>query len=144
VWPPFRHSEGAIYPPRRHRVRQRSSRDRLLGLNLPGGPDAIMVAVDRYEGHCRLDWWANPVTLLGSIDVSLVITAQGSEWEAHGRLANEEDQEEFAFFCDLDPVFTLRFDDYSTIAVTVHPTDGHRRFRLNEYTEPVTTLATRP
>jgi hypothetical protein len=62
-----------------------------------------------------------------------VITAQGSGWEARGRLAHDEDQEELAFFCDLDPVFTLRFDDRSTIAVTVHPTDGHRRFSLNEY-----------
>jgi hypothetical protein len=94
-----------------------------------------MAAVDRYEGHGRLDWWANSVTLLGSIEVSLVISAHGSGWAAHGRLANEEDQEALAFFCDLDPVFTLRFDDRSTIDVTVHPTDGDRHVSLNEYTE---------
>ena len=96
-----------------------------------------MAIMDRYEGHGWLDWWANSITLLGSIDVWLVITAQGSGWEAHGHLTNEEDREGLAFFCDLDPVFTLRFDDHSTIAVTVHPTDGHRQFQLTEYTGPI-------
>ena len=48
----------------------------------------------------------------------------------------DEDREGFAFLCDLDPVFMLRFEDESTVDVTVHPTDEHRRSALTEYTEP--------
>lgn len=29
--------------------------------------------MDRYEGHCWLDWWANPATLLASVEVAAVI-----------------------------------------------------------------------
>ncbi|WP_063749530.1 hypothetical protein [Actinoplanes friuliensis] len=89
--------------------------------------------MDRYEGHGRLDWWANSTTLVAGIDVSVVITTQGPAWEAHGRLANDEDREGFAVLCDLDPVFSFRFDDRSTITVTVHPADDHRQFRLDEF-----------
>jgi hypothetical protein len=34
----------------------------------------------------------------------------------------------------MDPVFTLRFDDESTIDVTVHPSPEGDRFTLTEYT----------
>jgi hypothetical protein len=95
--------------------------------------------MDRFEGRCWLDWWANLSTLLGSVEVAVVIAAATAGWEADGRLvsAREEDREAFAFLCDLDPVFTLRFEDGSIVAVTVHPTDRHRRFSLTEYTGPV-------
>ncbi|PWR14566.1 hypothetical protein DKT69_15660 [Micromonospora sicca] len=95
--------------------------------------------MDRFEGRCWLDWWANSSTLLGSVEVAVVITAADAGWEARGRLVSDgdEDQEAFAFLCDLDPVFMLRFEDESRAAVTVHPSDGHRRFSLTEYTGPV-------
>lgn len=95
--------------------------------------------MDRFEGRCWLDWWANSSTLLGSIEVAVVVTASIAGWEARGRLVSDsdEDRDAFAFLCDLDPVFMLRFEDESTVAVAVHPTDGHRRFSLTEYTGPV-------
>ncbi|MEU3456728.1 hypothetical protein ABZ671_24465 [Micromonospora sp. NPDC006766] len=94
--------------------------------------------MDRFEGRCWLDWWANSSTLLGSVEVAVVITVAGAGWEGGGRLVSEsdEDREAFAFLCELDPVFTLRFEDESAVVVTVHPTDGHRRFSLTEYTGP--------
>ncbi|MEU8262476.1 hypothetical protein AB0C02_17820 [Micromonospora sp. NPDC048999] len=94
--------------------------------------------MDRFEGRCWLDWWANSSTLLGSVEVAVVIAAVTGGWEADGRLVSDsdEDREAFAFLCELDPVFMLRFEDESAVAVTVHPTDGHRRFSLTEYTGP--------
>ncbi|MEU8214969.1 hypothetical protein AB0C47_04275 [Micromonospora taraxaci] len=98
--------------------------------------------MDRFEGRCWLDWWANSSTLLGSVEVAVVIAAATAGGEADGRLLSdsEEDREAFAFLCDLDPVFTLRFEDGSTVTVTVHPTDGHRRFSLTEYNGPAQRL----
>ncbi|WP_327041919.1 hypothetical protein OG400_02210 [Micromonospora ureilytica] len=95
--------------------------------------------MDRFEGRCWLDWWANSSTLFGSAEVTAVITASDAGWEAHGRLVGEIDEERdgFAFLCDLDPVFTLRFEDGSTFDVTVHAADDQRRFTLTEYTGPV-------
>jgi hypothetical protein len=36
----------------------------------------------------------------------------------------------------MDPVFTLRFADESTIPVTVHLAHDHHKFTLTEYTGP--------
>ncbi|MET7808322.1 hypothetical protein [Micromonospora chersina] len=88
--------------------------------------------MDRFEGRCWLDWWANPSTLLGSIEVTVDIAATDAGWRARGRLVSDEDQEAFGFLSDLDPVFLLRFEDGSTVAVTVHP-KGLRDFSLTEY-----------
>ena len=41
-----------------------------------------MVGVERFEGHGWLDWWANSSTLLGRVEVSLIITATGHDWVA--------------------------------------------------------------
>ncbi|RZU54306.1 hypothetical protein EV385_6256 [Krasilnikovia cinnamomea] len=78
--------------------------------------------MDQYEGRGWLDWWANSSTLLGSAEVTVVITASDTEWNAQAQLISEDDDERdgFAFLCDLDPVFTLRFEDGSTIPVMVH------------------------
>ncbi|GIE78695.1 hypothetical protein Aph02nite_46450 [Actinoplanes philippinensis] len=77
--------------------------------------------MNRFETCCHLDWWANPVTCLASVAVSLVVTTTESGWAAEGRLlaAGDEQREGFALLCDLDPVFTLRFGDGSEFAVTV-------------------------
>ncbi|MCU7727060.1 hypothetical protein ODJ79_25310 [Actinoplanes sp. KI2] len=95
--------------------------------------------MDRFEGPCRLDWWANSSTNLGGCEIAVVITPTETGWDAHGHLISddEDERDEFAFLCDLDPVFTLRFADESTVAVTVHPADDPRRFTLTEYTGPV-------
>ncbi|MCP3785228.1 hypothetical protein NLX85_17830 [Micromonospora sp. A3M-1-15] len=55
--------------------------------------------------------------------MAVVITASDAGWDAHRRLASDtdEDRDGFAFLCDQDPVFTLRFEEESTVAVTVHP-----------------------
>lgn len=93
--------------------------------------------MDRFEGPCWLDWWANTSTRLGSINVLVRVTATVAGWEAHGHLTNDEELDDFVFLRDLDPVFTLRFEDGSTVAVIVHPGPDHRRFTLTEYTGPV-------
>jgi hypothetical protein len=98
----------------------------------------MMATMDRFEGRCWLDWWANSSTNLGGCEASVVITPTETSWDAHGHLISDDEDERdgFAFLCDLDPLFTLRFPDASTIAVTVHRIDEHGRFTLTEYTEP--------
>jgi hypothetical protein len=91
------------------------------------------------EQRCWLDWWANSTTNLGGFNVSVTITATPGGWEAHGHLTDlpgdEDERDAFPFLCDLDPVFTLRFDDGSAFQVIVNRTD-ERRFTLIEYTGP--------
>ncbi|KAB1914618.1 hypothetical protein [Micromonospora sp. AMSO31t] len=90
--------------------------------------------MDGFEGRCWLDWWANRSNLLGSVEVAVVVTADDTGWNAQGRVVSDTDEERdgFAVLCDQDPVFALRFEDGSTVAVTVHPTDDHRQFTLTE------------
>ncbi|MFF4892907.1 hypothetical protein [Micromonospora chersina] len=92
--------------------------------------------MDRFEGRCWLDWWANSSTLLGSVEVAVVAALTDAGWRARGRLVSDEDRETIAFLNDLDPVFLLRFEDGSTVPVTVHP-DGHRDVILTEYAGPL-------
>jgi len=96
-----------------------------------------MVAMDRFEGRCWLDWWANSSTNFGGIEVSVVIMPNETGWDAHGQLIHDGEREPLAFLCDMDPVFTLRFQDGSTFQVTLTLIDGHR-FTLTEYTGPAT------
>lgn len=93
--------------------------------------------MDRFEGRCWLDWWANPITLLGSVEVDVVITAaDDGTWEASGNAVLEDDENRsgFALLCDLAPAFKLRFADRSTIDVIVRPTHKDRSFVLTEDT----------
>lgn len=98
-----------------------------------------MAGVDRFEGHCHLDWWANSATCLASVAVSVVITVAKNGWAAEGRLvgASDEERKGFAFLCDVDPVFSLRFDDETEVVVTVHRGGGGDNFTLTEYTGTV-------
>lgn len=95
-----------------------------------------MKGVNHFETCCHLDWWANPVTCLASVAVSLVVTTTELGWAAEGYLlgADDEEREGFALLCELDPVFTLRFGDDSEFAVTVHRGSGDD-FTLTEYVE---------
>lgn len=98
-----------------------------------------MIGVERYEGRCWLDWWANSSTLLDSVEIAVDIVAATSGWTAQGELISkdDDDREGFVFLCELDPVFGLRFNGESTVLVTVHniEEDG-RRFSLAEYRGP--------
>lgn len=88
-----------------------------------------VTVMDHFEGRCWLDWWVNSSTAF-SVEMDVVITASDTGWQAHGHLTSDTDEERdgFVLLCELDPVFTLRFQDGSTIDVTVHPTGDHRRF----------------
>jgi hypothetical protein len=92
--------------------------------------------VDRFEGTAWLDWWANSSTNLGGIEVLVTVTHTAGAWEARGHLIDDHDEvrEGFAFLCDLDPAFTLRFVDEATLQVIAHASDDHRRFTLIEDT----------
>jgi hypothetical protein len=95
--------------------------------------------MEAFEGHCWLEWSANSSTLLGSVEITVVMAATRSNWTAQGHLITEDndDREGFVFLCELDPVFTLRFDDASTVSVTVHDVrEGGRRFHLTGYGGP--------
>jgi hypothetical protein len=70
-------------------------------------------------------------------EVSVVITPIETGWDAHGRLIHDDEPKPLAFLCDMDPVFTLRFQDGSTVQVTLTLDDDHR-FTLTEYTGPAT------
>lgn len=95
--------------------------------------------MDRVERRCHLDWWANSVTVLASLEVAVVIAATDTGWAAEGHLISDDEEERdgFAFLCDIDPVFILRFNDESTIAVIVHPPEsGDGTFAITEYAGP--------
>ena len=92
--------------------------------------------MDRFEAIACLDWWANSSTNLGGIEVSAVIIVTADGWEAHGQLSDDADREGFEFLCNLDPVFTLRFSEQSSIQVTVRPATDYRRFSMTEYDGP--------
>ncbi len=95
-----------------------------------------MRTVDRFEGRCWLDWWANSATNLGGFEASVVVAPTDEGWTAHGELINDsardDGREGFMLLCDLDPAFTLRFQDGSTIEVILTPTD-QVQFALVDY-----------
>ena len=90
--------------------------------------------MERFEGRCRLDWWANSVTLLASVEIELTVAVTTAGWAADGHLIDSGDDDGFISLCEMDPVFLLWIDDESTIAVTVHPAEDGRRFSLTGYT----------
>jgi hypothetical protein len=51
----------------------------------------MMMAMDRFEGRCWLDWQANSSTIIGGFEVSVVITPAGSGWDARGELLADDD-----------------------------------------------------
>lgn len=88
--------------------------------------------MDRFGGRCWLDWWASASTLLGSAPVAVVVVATDAGWDAHATVLSGDD--DVAALCEIDPVWTLRFDDGSTIPVLVS-VDGDR-LTLTECTGP--------
>jgi len=76
--------------------------------------------------------------VLGSNEATVTITSTAGGWHAAGRLLTDDsdEREGFAFLCALDPVWSLRFDDGSTITANVELLDDPSEFRLTEYTGP--------
>jgi hypothetical protein len=87
--------------------------------------------MDRFEGRCRLRWHLNPVTA-AAVDVEAVITAEPGGWTARGRLVRPGDDEGFRMFLELDPLFTLAFEDGGAVEVLVRDLDDDGRFVMVE------------
>ena len=85
-----------------------------------------------------LDWWANSSTRLGSIEVKLDLGSTDDGGDARAWLVSGGRGviEEFEFLCSLDPMFSLRFDDGSTVAVRVVTTPHRREVTLHELDGP--------
>jgi hypothetical protein len=89
--------------------------------------------VDCAEGQARLEWWANPATCPGMIDVRVVICWTETGWDAPARLWSTTAMLRHPRVpCALNPVFTARVGDDSELLVEVQPTDRHRQPTLNE------------
>jgi len=44
--------------------------------------------MDTYEGPARLEWWANPATCLGSIDVRVLVVSDEAGWRVSAAVAS--------------------------------------------------------
>ena len=78
--------------------------------------------MDSYESTATLEWWANRSTCLGSLRVRVAARAAGDIWTCEAILEPHvaaEDRESFHVLMQLDPYFTLRFDDASALLVKV-------------------------
>ncbi|WP_435131484.1 hypothetical protein [Actinacidiphila sp. bgisy144] len=76
---------------------------------------------DHHEGTATIEWWANSSTCLARLGVYVTIRA-AHEWTCEARFTpalSPEDQEGFDFLMELDPLFTLRFDEGGTLLVDV-------------------------
>ncbi|MFE1795007.1 hypothetical protein ACFW9L_02455 [Streptomyces sp. NPDC059517] len=89
--------------------------------------------MDSYEGTATLEWWANRWTCLGRLRVQVAVRAAGDNWTFEATFESPlaaEDRESFDFLMQLDPHFTLCFDDASTLLVEVVETGVEGRLIL--------------
>jgi hypothetical protein len=65
--------------------------------------------VDELAIPGRLEWWANPSTCLGSVEVTIRVRVTAPQWRAAGRLVevSEADLEGFRFLRDGHGAFEL-------------------------------------
>jgi hypothetical protein len=92
--------------------------------------------MDSYEGSATLEWWANRSTCLARFGVRVAIHVTGDDWTCEAILEpplSAEDRESFDFLMKLDPVFTLGFDEESTLLVNVVPAGDHGRLILTAF-----------
>ncbi|MFI1018543.1 hypothetical protein [Streptomyces sp. NPDC020965] len=75
--------------------------------------------MDSYQDAATLEWWANRAACLGRLRVRIVVRTAGDDWTCEATLEAAEDRESFDFLMQLDPYFTLRFYDASTLLVKV-------------------------
>ncbi|SEF90758.1 hypothetical protein SAMN05216223_102438 [Actinacidiphila yanglinensis] len=102
--------------------------------------------MDSYEGAASLDWWANRSTCLGSYGVRVAVRVTGDDWTCEATLEprlSAEDQEGFDFLMELDPFFTLRFDDESTVLVDVVATGEGEHLVLTAFRDEATEAGSR-
>ena len=88
-----------------------------------------------------LEWWANRVTCLDRIEIDLTVRLrEDGRGVADGALRHPEEIENLVFFCEFDPMYTLRFPDDARINVLVEYL-GDGRVALTEFvgTEPMAT-----
>ncbi|MFI0407834.1 hypothetical protein [Actinomadura sp. 3N508] len=79
--------------------------------------------MDAYEGPACLEWWANPLTCLYSIDVRVSVVNDDSGWHTSAEFdppLTGDHRETWNFFMDAAPYFTLRFKDDETATIDVH------------------------
>ncbi len=92
--------------------------------------------MDSYDGTATLEWWANPSTCLGSFRVALAVSVADGDWKGLATLDRplpEVDREGFDFLMQLDPAFTLRFADDSTIWVNVFTAGANKCLILSPF-----------
>src|SRR5262249_40541098 len=93
--------------------------------------------MDSYRGPATLEWWANRSTCLGEFRVHVAVCVVGSNWACRASLGPErlsnDHRKVFDLLMDLDPVFTLRFDESSEILVNVLRGGDGEQFVLTAY-----------
>ncbi|GAA3834422.1 hypothetical protein GCM10022403_079060 [Streptomyces coacervatus] len=85
--------------------------------------------MDSYEGTATLEWWANGSTCLSRVGVRVAVLVTGNGWTCEALVEpplSAEDRESFDFLMKLDLLFTLRFDEESTLLVNVAAADDGR------------------
>ncbi|WP_327233729.1 hypothetical protein OG349_06800 [Streptomyces sp. NBC_01317] len=78
--------------------------------------------MDEWEGEVTLEWWANGATCLARLDGHASVRVSGSEWTSGvtpDPPLSEGDRDALDFLMKLDPLFTLRFGEGSTLLVDV-------------------------
>ena len=94
--------------------------------------------MDSHEGTGTLEWWANRSTCLGGRGVRVTVRVTGNDWTCDAILdppLSAEDQEDFDFLMELDPLFTLRFGEGSTFRVNAVAAGDNGRLSLTAYAE---------
>ncbi|MDH6574390.1 hypothetical protein [Kitasatospora sp. MAP5-34] len=92
--------------------------------------------MDSYDGTATLEWWANPSTYLGRFRVTLTVSAVSGGWKGVAMSdtpLSEPHREGLDLLMQLDPVFTLRFADDSTVLVNVIAEGADERLILNPF-----------
>ncbi|MEU4095933.1 hypothetical protein [Streptomyces sp. NPDC026673] len=90
--------------------------------------------MDSYQGAATLEWWANEWMCLGEFDVQVADCVAEGNWDCDAELGPErlsdDHREVFDLLMNLDPVFTLRFDEGSEIVVDVSRAGDGQRLAL--------------
>ncbi|MFJ1704760.1 hypothetical protein [Kitasatospora sp. NPDC088346] len=92
--------------------------------------------MDRWEGTATLEWWADRSTCLARLGVRVTAHALGDGWAGGAVLdppPSESDRADFELLMTLDPLFTLRLDEGSTILVDVRTTVGEEQLGLTAH-----------
>jgi hypothetical protein len=92
--------------------------------------------MDSCEGTAMLEWRANRSTCLGRLGVQVTVRVTGNDWTCYAILdppLSTEDQEGFDFLMEVDPLFTLRFDEGTTIQTRVVAAGDDGRLILTAY-----------